>query len=106
MENLEFVGFPKMARLSRPMTITEKIDGTNAQIFITELAYDNTSKIILQKDGLTMYAGSRNKFITPEDDNAGFAKWCKANAEELMLLGSGQHFGEWWGQGIHYVIMD
>jgi hypothetical protein len=27
----EFVEFPKIARLSREMIITEKIDGTNAQ---------------------------------------------------------------------------
>lgn len=100
MENLEFIGFPKMARLTRAMSISEKIDGTNAQVFITELTYNSASKIIFQKDGLTMYAGSRTKWITPEDDNAGFARWCKANAEELMQLGTGQHFGEWWGQGI------
>ena len=34
--NLEFLEFPKMARLSREIIITEKIDGTNAQILITE----------------------------------------------------------------------
>lgn len=33
---IEFKGFPKMARLSRECIITEKIDGTNAQICITE----------------------------------------------------------------------
>ena len=32
----EFIEFPKMARLSRECVITEKIDGTNAQIFIEE----------------------------------------------------------------------
>ena len=30
----EFREFPKIARLSRNMVVTEKIDGTNAQIFI------------------------------------------------------------------------
>lgn len=35
-ENLEFQEFPKMARLSRDIIITEKIDGTNAQLLITE----------------------------------------------------------------------
>jgi hypothetical protein len=29
---VEFAGFPKIARLSRECVITEKIDGTNAQI--------------------------------------------------------------------------
>jgi hypothetical protein len=32
----EFAGFPKISRLSRDCIITEKIDGTNAQILITE----------------------------------------------------------------------
>lgn len=34
--DLEFQEFPKMARLSRDIIITEKIDGTNAQLLITE----------------------------------------------------------------------
>lgn len=82
----EFSDFPKMARLSRLCIITEKIDGTNAQIFIGE-------------DG-TIKAGSRTRWITPEDDNYGFAAWVKANEGELRTLGPGRHFGEWWGRGI------
>ncbi len=81
-----FKEFPKMARLSRECIITEKIDGTNAQILITE-------------DG-TLHAGSRQRWITPEDDNYGFAKWVYAHAAELLALGPGRHFGEWWGNGI------
>ena len=84
--NLEFLEFPKMARLSREIIITEKIDGTNAQILITE-------------DG-DLFTGSRTKWITPQDDNAGFAKWVEGNKQELLKLGAGRHFGEWWGSGI------
>ena len=83
----EFNGFPKMARLSREIFVTEKIDGTNAQIFITD-------------DGAIM-AGSRTRWITPADDNFGFAAWVEANREELAVLGPGRHFGEWWGRGIN-----
>lgn len=83
---MEFESFGKIARLSRLCTITEKIDGTNAQIYIT----DDDQFLI----------GSRNKYITPEDDNAGFAKWAMANKEELLQLGYGRHYGEWWGKGI------
>ena len=83
----EFVEFPKIARLSRPCLITEKIDGTNAQIFIGE-------------DG-TVLAGSRTRWVTPEDDNYGFAAWVAERAEVIRTaLGPGRHFGEWWGQGI------
>ena len=83
----DFIKFPKMPRLSREIIITEKIDGTNAQIFISE-------------DGTELTAGSRNRWITPEADNYGFAKWCMENKEDLLTLGPGRHYGEWWGQGI------
>lgn len=83
---MEFKSFNKIHRLSREIIITEKIDGTNAQIYNGE----NGEFLV----------GSRNKWITPEDDNAGFAKWAYENKDELKTLGIGQHFGEWWGQGI------
>ena len=38
--------------------------------------------------------------ITPEDDNYGFARWVEGNKEELIKLGPGRHFGEWFGFGI------
>ena len=83
---MEFKEFPKIARLSREMVITEKIDGTNGQIYIGE-------------DG-EFLVGSRTRWITPENDNAGFARWALENKGELLKLGVGSHFGEWWGQGI------
>lgn len=83
----EFVAFPKIARLMRDVVVTEKLDGTNAQIFI-----DDT--------GRNMIVGSRNRNITPQDDNYGFARWCNENFEDLLKLGPGRHFGEWWGAGI------
>lgn len=92
--NIEFSEFPKMARLSREVVVTEKIDGTNAQVFVGD-------------DGLVL-AGSRSRWITPENDNFGFAAWVRDNAEELRGLGPGRHFGEWWGAGIQrrYGIAD
>lgn len=81
----EFEEFPKLARLSRDCIITEKIDGTNAQVAITE-------------DG-HMLVGSRTRWITPEQDNYGFARWCLEHRDELLTLGVGRHFGEWWGNG-------
>jgi hypothetical protein len=82
----DFVPFPKMARLTRDCLITEKLDGTNAQVCITD-------------DGEVL-AGSRNRWVTPQSDNAGFARWVAENADELRRLGPGRHFGEWWGRGI------
>jgi hypothetical protein len=82
----EFEEFPKIARLSRDCVITEKLDGTNAQVFITT-------------DG-TILTGSRTQWITPEKDNHGFAKWVAENKDEILTLGPGRHYGEWWGSGI------
>jgi hypothetical protein len=82
----EFKPMPKIGRLSRICTVTEKLDGTNASIYIGE-----------NGEFLT---GSRTRWITPTDDNYGFSRWAHANKEELMQLGPGHHFGEWWGLGI------
>lgn len=86
MTDTDFIEFPKMARLSRECVITEKIDGTNAQVFITD-------------DGQIKF-GSRTRWVTPENDNFGFARWATDNKEDLLKLGPGRHFGEWWGSGI------
>lgn len=80
-----FTEFPKIPRLSRECVISEKIDGTNAQVEITD-------------DGQFLI-GSRTRYITPENDNYGFAKWATERKAELMCLGVGRHFGEWWGSG-------
>lgn len=84
---MEFKAFPKIARLSRECIITEKIDGTNACIYNGE----GTDEFL---------CGSRSRWITPGDDNFGFARWAHEHREELILLGPGLHFGEWWGAGI------
>lgn len=83
---MDFTEFKKIPRLSRECVITEKIDGTNASICITE-------------DGQFL-VGSRKRWITPEDDNYGFARWAMENKEELLKLGTGHHFGEWFGSKI------
>ena len=86
IQDKAFIEFPKIARLNRECCVTEKIDGTNAQVHITE-------------DGRVI-AGSRNRIVTLSDDNYGFAAWVAKNEEELRKLGPGRHYGEWWGAGI------
>jgi hypothetical protein len=104
---MEFTSFPKIPRFKREVTITEKIDGSNAQIMISRLAaeqdYDSPETVASSSDGaLLMRVGSRSRWITPgkATDNFGFAGWCVEHAEELFKLGEGQHFGEWYGSGI------
>lgn len=82
-----FVPFPKLHRLKRSCCITEKLDGTNACVVVTA-------------DG-TVAAQSRNRLTTPDSDNYGFAAWVERNRAELLKLGRGHHYGEWWGIGIN-----
>jgi hypothetical protein len=83
----EFSKMPSIPRLFREVIVTEKVDGTNASIFIGE--------------DYQIAAASRTRWITPKDDNYGFAKWVEKNSEVLKFsLGPGHHFGEWFGSGI------
>jgi len=109
---MEFQEFPKMARLTRDCVITEKIDGTNAQIYICPMpdafcAAELSLPIAASTErGFVMLAGSRSKWLTlgrdgaKDGDNFGFAKWVREHADDLWTLGEGRHFGEWWGSGI------
>ena len=85
--DIPFVEWPKIARFSRDVVVTEKIDGTNAQVYVNDTMTE-------------VFAGSRTQWITPEKDNAGFARWVMEHKDELLKLGPGSHFGEWWGAGI------
>ena len=84
----EFKKFPKIPRLTRDCCITEKIDGTNACIYVDE-------------DSSGISAGSRKRWLALGSDNFGFAAWALDHGEELIDgLGPGLHFGEWYGKGI------
>lgn len=84
----EFVKWPSTPRWHKGLTITEKIDGTNACV-VVDMAKGEVK------------AQSRKRRITPDDDNAGFARWVYENAGALMdVLGHGYHYGEWFGPGI------
>ena len=113
---IEFQEWPKIPRLNRDITITEKIDGTNAAVGIQSFQFGehtdgvpDNAKLVFgppSEDGMPnveylVYAQSRSRIITPAQDNRGFAKWVWNHAEELAsILGPGLHFGEWWGNGI------
>ncbi len=116
----EFQEWPKIPRYKRQVFVTEKIDGKNSQIAIFEIdaekfpallevAAANKPVVVLldKKPMLTViFAGSRTRWLQPEGvgpkgcDESGFAAWVLANRTELMKLGPGRHYGEWWGAGI------
>ena len=84
---MEFKAWPKIQRYSNfNIRVTEKVDGTNACIYISPEGEFGCQ--------------SRSQIITPEQDNYGFAKWAYEHKEDLLKLGHGYHYGEWYGQGI------
>lgn len=87
----EFREFRKIARFNRRIIITEKIDGTNGLIYIGPDTPGQAPEFLV---------GSRSRWITPENDNHGFAKWAYEHRCQLVCLGPGYHYGEWWGHGI------
>ena len=99
---MKFPEFPSIKRLSREMIVTEKLDGTNASVYIfnREVHEGELPPHFALPDGFGLAVGSRTRWITPQDDNFGFARWVEANLDQLSFLGEGQHFGEWWGAGI------
>lgn len=115
--DLTFQPFAKMARYSRECIVTEKLDGTNAQIYILPeneylaagLTRAHPDPIPAAKvNGFVLIAGSRTRWIRPKQpgekgdpDNYGFAAWVRDHAEDLVNLGPGKHFGEWFGSGIN-----
>jgi hypothetical protein len=114
----DFPAFQKIARLNRNIIVSEKIDGSNGLIFIEPFGTPNPmlpSHAMVGShphtgDEYFIYAGSRNRWLKPvkNEDNFGFAAWVNANANELLKLGEGHHYGEWWGQGIqrHYGLKE
>jgi hypothetical protein len=110
-KGVRFQPFPKIPRLNRNIIITEKIDGTNAAIHITDKKIIGWTGVLGDTQGPfpeyedisppLVVAQSRTRLLTTEEDNFGFAKWVEQNAQALReVLGNGLHFGEWWGQGV------
>lgn len=85
--NVEFKAWPKTPRpKGNRIVITEKLDGTNGCLVV--------------QGGKLVAVQSRNRFVRVGDDNFGFAHWAYSNAEDILKLGDGYHYGEWVGPGI------
>jgi hypothetical protein len=122
---MRFVEFKKIPRLSRDVIITEKLDGSNGQIVIMSkekiilecencdyTSQDFIDKFCLyihpdnphveEKDKLYIFAASRNRWLNvgKQNDNHAFAYWVKENAPDLVMLGEGRHYGEYYGKSI------
>lgn len=105
----DYPAFAKIPRLFRDIVVTEKLDGTNGLISIQDITglwvdhrtvEDQFSYLTVEDRLLAIRAGSRNRWLSPTEDNFGFAQWIGQHAEMLVELGPGLHYGEWWGSGI------
>jgi hypothetical protein len=108
---MEFKDFRKIPRLSREIILSEKLDGSNGQIFIystkdkLRFPFSDESNIpsqdfideycvyihpenphVEEDDKLYLFAGSRNRWlkIGKQNDNYGFASWVKEHGAELV----------------------
>jgi hypothetical protein len=110
IEATEVSKYPKfrpIPRLHRRVVLTEKIHGSNGLIEITPVDEFNDPNgigvvVIHNGEHYVVRAGSRNRWLTPDDDNYGFAKFVWDNAQSLAALGAGKHYGEWFGKGIQH----
>lgn len=141
---MEFLKFKKIPRLSRDCILTEKLDGSNAQVVIMSYGglFENKTnsddfltpervegiKAEIERfidkhclsdleeikkshlyenmtNQLFIFAGSRKRWLSVDNgkgcDNHGFARWVKENTEELLELGEGRFYGEFYGKGIN-----
>ena len=80
-QNLEFREFPKIARLSREVIISEKIDGTNAQILITEDGQILTNVPFF----ITDQEGKNYQGITDEKGSCGRIKTNNKQTLDVLL---------------------
>lgn len=89
----EFKSFDKISHIGKlHMNITQKMHGSNAQIYI----YKD------EEGTLQLKPACRTRWITLDDDNAGFAQFVYENRQTLIdALGQGRHFGEWCGPRIN-----
>lgn len=105
---MEFQPWPKIARWNREILVTEKIDGSNAQVRFTPVTtpVDEAHAVDVFNGAVgpvALHVGSRKRWLQPgkQTDNFGFAAWCAEHRDELYaLLGDGGHYGEWYGVGI------
>ena len=87
----DFHAFPEVEHICKThMRITQKVHGSNCQIYIYE--EDGTKKLKV---------GTKNRWLSLDDDNYGVCKFVHDNAEFFLQFSLGHHYGEWAGKGIN-----
>lgn len=106
MADIKFHPWPSTPRLFRDVVITEKIDGENVALHIQEVEdpdWDEPWPLIRHAGKWYYVAAQTRKKLLPYDEmyRSSFGRWVIANSYSIFeALGTGTHFGEWWGKGI------
>lgn len=113
---LEHIPFPEIQQFRNTIrTVKERAEFDGVPLptltFIGSVKLHGTNaSVVFPKEG-GFYCQSRSQIITPEQDNAGFARWANENEEAFLSVcrrlyreyPEGEGFvvyGEWCGQGI------
>jgi len=83
MMNVEFKAWPKTSRLKSPVTISEKLHGSNGVVVCqvtTSYAPDDRTPLY----SLQLVAQTRNRLVTVDDDQTGVARWVEENQYSLQ----------------------
>ena len=107
----EHIPFPEIQQFRNTIrTVRERAEYDGVPLptlrFIGSVKLHGTNSSIVFPETGGFYCQSRTQVITPENDNAGFAKWVEANKDLFLhLLGKGVVvYGEWCGQGIQKSV--
>jgi hypothetical protein len=93
----EFESFPKIPRLSRDVTVTEKIDGSNVQVVIQRLPPEPpaflhavTQTVVYDNSCYAVFAGSRSRWVTlPAGSPTMRMSWSSSSARGAITTGGG-----------------
>ena len=103
----EHIAFPEIQQFRNTIrTVRERAEHDGAPLpvltFIGSVKLHGTNASVVFPHEGGHYVQSRSQIITPEQDNAGFARWVEANYDLFKRLeNSGVAvYGEWCGQGI------
>ncbi len=81
---IPFRGWPKTTRRLSKCTISEKLNGSNGALgFQVTDASPTDGREIYVLD-IEMATQTRNRIVTPKDDQTGIARWAEANRETLI----------------------
>ncbi len=98
---MDFVSFASIEGFHNVVKYVHKyVEGSGPIVYRGKIKIHGTNAGIRISHG-DVKAQSRNRFVTPDDDNVGFAAWVETNAAYWGgLMTDGVVFGEWCGPGI------